>query len=120
MPFCTTESISRDPNLFAFVVDSNVIPISKLVADIIMHGFITAQKFVQRFVRKNDAKTKGVIGLVALEDLNIPIGLGLLAKQACKKPSGPAANDRHLHRSRSKLISILCALTHNMQLTTKI
>ncbi len=58
MPFCATESISSDPNLFAFVVDSNVIPISKLVADIIMHGFITAQNFVQRFVRKNDAKTR--------------------------------------------------------------
>ena len=92
-PRATRESVAAATDVVAFVPDADVVPIGEGVSDHRVGFGISAEEFAECLVRKDNAEAERVIGLVLLEQLNLPIGPRFFDENAEIEAPRSAADD---------------------------
>ena len=75
------EAVAGAADLGALLMDGNVVPIGEFGADAVERGAVAGEEFSQCLVGEHDAEAERVVGLVLLDDLDVPIGAALLGQQ---------------------------------------
>jgi hypothetical protein len=71
LPADPTEAVAAGPHHCPTIVNGDVIPVDKRIANCLGGNGVVGVKIAERLVRQNHAPAKGVVGLVALDDDNI-------------------------------------------------
>ncbi|MCY1235056.1 hypothetical protein D3C86_1285500 [compost metagenome] len=72
------EAVSGNAYLFAVAHNIKIVPIGKAAADQLIGLGVARKELAQRLVRKDHAKAKGIVGLVAFVDVDLEFRIGFL------------------------------------------
>ena len=97
LPRSAAKSVASAAHLFALEVNCNVIPVGELLAHAFKDRLVAAEEFIKSFIREHDAKSKGIVRLVALEDFYVPVRSRFLCQESCIKSAGSATDNTDFH-----------------------
>ena len=96
-PRAAAEAVPAAAHGLAVEDEVDLVPVDEDVADRVVALRVVVAEIVERLVGEHDPEAERVVAPVALEDLDVPVGPGLLREQREVEPRRAAADHRDPH-----------------------
>ena len=108
------KAVAGAADLDALLMHGDVVPVTEFGADAVERGAVAREELAQCLVGEHHAEAERVVGLVLLDDLDVPIGAALLGQQGEIQAAGSATDHRDLHAHSRRLRAAAMLLPRNV------